>query len=179
MSAREFPIPLKMVRRTLEAVPEFPLSPGFRLRAYQAGDEEIWRKIHLAADRFNEITPGLFAEQFGTDTALLGQRQIYLVEEPGQVIGTGTAWFNHGFQDQSFGRIHWVALLPERQGQGLARPLMTALCRRLRELGHERAYLSTSSARVVAIRLYQRFGFVPLIEDEQQRTAWRQLGFRG
>ena len=107
---------------------------------------------------------------------MLNQRQLYLLEESGQVIGTGTAWFNDNFQGQRFGRIHWVALLPERQGRGLAKPLMSALCRRLRELGHTRAYLSTSSARVPAIRLYRQFGFIPLAEGEQQAAAWRRLG---
>jgi ribosomal protein S18 acetylase RimI-like enzyme len=176
MSAGESPIGLKMVRWDLEDLPVVPLPAGFQLRGYQEGDQEIWRQIHLAADRFNEIPPSLFAQQFGSEATMLNQRQLYLLEESGQVIGTGTAWFNDNFQGQRFGRIHWVALLPERQGRGLAKPLMSALCRRLRELGHTRAYLSTSSARVPAIRLYRQFGFIPLAEDEQQAAAWRRLG---
>jgi GNAT superfamily N-acetyltransferase len=175
MSAGESPIGLKMVRWDLEDFPVVQLPAGFQLRGYQEGDQEIWRQIHLAADRFNEITPSLFAQQFGSDVTMLNQRQLYLLES-GQVIGTGTAWFNDHFQGQRFGRIHWVALLPGRQGRGLAKPLMSALCRRLRELGHTRAYLSTSSARVPAIRLYRQFGFIPLAEDEQQAATWRRLG---
>ena len=176
MGHHESPTRLKMIRWDLEDLPVVPLPAGFRLRGYQEGDQEIWRQIHLAADRFNEITPSLFAQQFGSDATMLNQRQLYLLEESGRVIGTGTAWFNDHFQGQRFGRIHWVALLPERQGRGLAKPLMSALCRRLRELGHTRAYLSTSSARVPAIRLYRQFGFIPLAEDEQQAATWRSLG---
>ena len=113
MSAGESPIGLKMVRWDLEDLPVVPLPAGFQLRGYQEGDQEIWRQIHLAADRFNEIPPSLFAQQFGSDVTMLNQRQLYLLEESGQVIGTGTAWFNDNFQGQRFGRIHWVALLPE------------------------------------------------------------------
>src|SRR5262249_16871751 len=142
---------------------------------YQHGDEETWRRIQLAADRFNRIPPELFAEQFGFDADRLSQRQAYLSTERGEPIGTGTAWFNEDFQGRRVGRIHWVALVPEWQGQSLSKPLMSAVCGRLRELGHERAYLSTSSARLPAIQLYRRFGFVPLIENEQQAAVWERL----
>jgi len=172
----EPPIVLKMVRSDLENLPEFPLPAGYRLRGYQRGDDELWQRIQTAADRLIQTKPALFAEQFGSDADLLRQRQLYLVENDGEVIGTGTAWFNDDFQGRRFGRIHWVALVPPCQGRGLGKPLISVLCRRLRELGHEQAYLSTSSARVPAIRLYRHFGFVPLIESETQAAVWRELG---
>jgi GNAT superfamily N-acetyltransferase len=176
MNTPETPVSLKMVRWNLEHIPQFALPEGFALRWYQPGDEQAWLKIHLAADRFNSITPGLFAQQFGADPVLLGQRQCYLLADHGELIGTGTAWFNDDFQGQPFGRVHWVALLPRYQGLGLSKPLMTALCQRLRELGHERAYLSTSSARLAAINLYRRFGFVPFLENDGQAEVWRRMG---
>jgi GNAT superfamily N-acetyltransferase len=177
MNVPEMPISLKMVRWNLEDIPGFALPEGFSLRWYRRDDEQAWLRIHRAADRFNPITPALFTQQFGDDPVLLGQRQCYLLADDGELIGTGTAWFNDNFQGQAFGRVHWVALLPRYQGLGLSKPLMTTLCRRLRELGHERVYLSTSSARLAAINLYRRFGFVPLIENDSQAGTWRQLGF--
>ena len=148
-----------MVRDHLERIPQFAFPTGFDLRWYQSGDEAHWLRIHLDADRLNLITPELFKQQFGTASDLLQQRQCYLLfgKEP---IGTATAWFNDAFRGKPYGRVHWVAILPKFQGRGLSKPLMTTICERLRELGHERAYLTTSAERVAAIHLYQRFGFV-------------------
>ena len=168
-------IGIKMARENLESIPEFTLPENYSLRRYRSGDDAAWTQIHLRADGLNRITPKLFAQQFGADAALLASRQYYLVNATGTAIGTGTAWFNDNFEGRNFGRVHWVAILPEYQGLGLAKPLMTGICRRLHELGHERAYLSTSSARLAAIRLYLQFGFEPLIRTREEREAWSAL----
>ena len=49
---------------------------------------------------------------------------------------------------------------------------MTVVCNRLRELGHDRAYLVTSTARLPAIKLYLDFGFEPEIHDAEQQRVW-------
>jgi len=164
-----------MVCDDLKGIPEFGMPQGYSMRLYQPGDEEHWWRIHLAADKLNEITPELFARSFGTDPALLAQRQWYLFDPSGAAIGTGTAWFDDNFQGAGFGRVHYLAVVPEHQGRGLGKALMTAVCRGLRELGHDRAYLTTSSLRTAAIRFYQRFGFGPLIQSEEDQEVWRRL----
>jgi GNAT superfamily N-acetyltransferase len=166
---------LLMIRENLEAIPEFTPPAGFALRWYCDGDEAAWFDIHLKADLHNRITPPLFAQQFGTDPELLAQRQCYLIEPGGTAIGTATAWFNDDFDGCRIGRVHWVAVLPEYQGRGLSKPLMTAVCHRLRKLGHDRAYLVTAPELVPAINLYRRFGFVPLIQKETERALWRNV----
>lgn len=175
-----------MTRANLDNLPECALPAGFSLRWYQPGDEAHWLRIHRAADKFNEITPELFQSQFGSvaerglqsastceagnpdiscrSAQELGERQCYLLTPAGEVIGTGTAWFNENFEGARWGRVHWMAILPEFQRRGLGKALLAAVCRRLRELGHDRAYLSTSSARVHAIKLYRQFGFEPLVD---------------
>jgi GNAT superfamily N-acetyltransferase len=127
------------------------------------------------ADQYNDITPALFAREFGRDPAELAARQLYLYDPAGGAIGTATAWRGNLISDQTIGRIHWVAIVPDRQGQGLAKPLIAAACRRLRELGHARAYLTTSTARVPAINLYLRFGFQPLVGSLEARRAWQAI----
>ena len=167
--------PLAMVREHLENLPEAPLPREYSLRWYQSGDETHWLEIHLQADRLNRLTPQLFREQFGFDEAQLAQRQCYLAGPGGRPVGTGTAWFKEDFEGGAWGRVHWMALLPEHHGRGLGKTLLGVVCRRLRELGHRRAYLTTSSLRVPAIRLYRRFGFEPLIRSPQEEAAWSRL----
>ena len=195
MTIAEKDLPIKMSRANLEGVPEFALPAGYSLRWYQPGDEAYWLCIHLATDRYNKIDPALFERQFGVaqerglqsasasegrsgmNSALrdLGERQCYLLASTGSAIGTGTAWFTDDFEGCRWGRVHWMAIIPEFQGRGLAKSLMTAICRRLRELGHDRAYLSTSTARHAAIGLYLKFGFEPLIRSEEEAALWREV----
>jgi GNAT superfamily N-acetyltransferase len=164
-----------MLRDNLEDIPVCAFPAGFSLRWYQPGDEARWFRIHRLADHDSEITPDLFARRFGSDHDLLAQRQCYLLDGRGDPIGTATAWFDDDFLGARFGRVHYVAIVPDYQGRGLSRPLMSVICQRLRELGHDRAYLATSTARIPAINLYLGFGFVPLIRTEEEAAAWRGI----
>ena len=166
---------LTMICQNLETTPVFTLPAGFQLRWYVPGDEKLWLEIHLQADPYNPITSQFFQQQFGNDSAELAKRQCYLVAPDGRAIGTATAWFGKDPLVREFGRVHWVALLPEYHGRGLSKPLLGAICACLRELGHSRAYLNTSAQRKAAIGLYLRFGFKPWIGNEHERNIWDQL----
>lgn len=184
-----------MTRSSLDNIPEFAPPPGFQVRWYQPGDEAHWLRIHLVADPLNRITPELFEQQFavrtvracrpalsdespnGLKSALrdLCERQCYLLAPTGEVIGTGTAWFSDHFEGGRWGRVHWMAILPEFQGRGLGKALLSVICRRLRQLQHERAFLTTSTARLPAIKLYRKFGFEPLIRSAEDENLWRAM----
>lgn len=161
-----------MVNRDLAGVPECPPPPGYRLRWYQPGDEREWTRIHRLADELTEVSDDLFPQRFGTDPVRLGERQCYL-EEGGEVVGTATAWFDDRFEGERWGRVHWVAVVPSRQGKGYARLLVSAVCRRIRELGDSKAYLATQPERWRAVRLYRGFGFEPLIRNASEEALWR------
>lgn len=157
----------------LDAVPQAELPDGFSLRFYEPGDEGAWVDLHREADLLNTFSVETFRDQFGTDSGPLRQRQIYLVAANGLVVGTASAWFQPG--DPSLGRVHWVAIRPAYQGRGLAKPLLSLVCRRLRELGHTRAYLTTNTARVPAICLYFSFGFLPDLAGTARRQDWQDF----
>jgi len=156
----------------LDHVP-VPVPPPFAIRANEPGDEAAWLDIHREADLFNTFQLETFRQQFGEDREALRQRQAYLLDGDGCPIGTASAWFQP--EEPALGRIHWVAIRPAFQGLGLAKPLLAWVCTRLRELGHTRAYLTTSTARVPAICLYFGLGFQPNLEGTGRQQDWRDF----
>jgi GNAT superfamily N-acetyltransferase len=165
---------VQMVRDDLEDIPIFALPAGYLIRWYQPGDEGHWTRIHHESAGYGDLKPTLFTDQFGTDGNVMGRRIAFVCREDGYPISTNAAWMN-GWRGQHWGRVHWVATCASEQGKGLSKPLMTAVCERLRNLGHDRAYLSTSTARVRAISLYTAFGFKPFPESEEEERAWEML----
>lgn len=172
-------IPVRMVRDNLDHLPQFALPAGFTLRWYEPGDAESWRQIQAAADQHHAITPALFEREFGTDESRLRERQSFLCTPEGRAVGTATAWFNDNYHGRPSGRVHWVAIVPDLQGRGLAKPLMTAVCNRLHELHHLRAYLVTETIRVPAINLYLKFGFVPEVRTTEDLAVWSDVQRQG
>ena len=166
---------IRMIRRDLESLPYWPLPEGFSIRWYRPGDVEAWVRIHKEADFYNESTPGLYQEAFGNDETLLAKRQAFLCYDSGRQIGTAGAWFDDDYHGERFGRVHWVAIEPQYQGRGLSKPLASEICRRLVELGHERAYLTTATVRIPAINLYLQFGFEPDIRSDEDERAWSAI----
>lgn len=167
-------LPVYMIRQNLDDIPHYDLPPPYTIRPYQPGDEAAWERIHIEADKYIIVTPTLFEEKFGRDLERLKERQFYLCDAEGIPIGTATAWFMSR-NDQLYGRVHWMAIVPSEQGKGLAKPLLSTVCHRLRDLKHNRAYLHTASVRIAAIGLYLKFGFVPDIRSEQDALIWHKI----
>ena len=166
---------VRMIRPGLADLGAYPLPPGFRLRSYQAGDRDRWLRIITATEQHLPVTAGLHHRAFGTDEAELAGRQLFLEAPDGAAVGTATAWFGSEPFSPDWGRVHWLAILPRWQGQGLSSPLLDATLQRLHDLGHQRAYLITEIVRRPAIRLYLKFGFTPDIRTEAEAAIWRTV----
>ena len=167
-------VDIRMIRENLDNIPDLSLPAGYSIRWYQPGDEKAWHRIHVLADKHTNMTSDLYEKEFGSDTQILNERQCFLADSKGSLIGTATAWFDET-GEQSVGRIHWVALVPSEQSKGLSKSLLTIACNRLKDLGHSKAYLTTQTVRVPAINLYLKFGFVPAIASELDMQIWRRL----
>jgi len=168
-------VSLTMTRPNLDGVPAYPVPAGHAIRPYRPGDERAWFRIQSAADRYNRITPESLRQEFGDDRSVLGRRLLFLYEPGGTAIGTAAAWFGDDRHAQDMGRVHWVAIDPAHQGRGLSKPLLSTVCTTLAEMGHDEAYLVTSSGRIAAIRLYLLFGFVPVTDAPDAAAAWSEL----
>jgi len=167
-------IDVRMIRENLDDIPECPLPTGYSMRWYRPGDKDVWLRIQSLADRYNKMTPSLFEAEFGTDEKVLAERQCFLFYGDSNAVGTASAWFGD-YDGHSLGRIHWVAIVPEYQGRGLAGPLLAAVCSRLKSLGHNKTYLTTQTCRIPAINLYAKFGFAPVIRSHRDGEIWKKL----
>lgn len=166
---------VKMVRPHLDDIPDYPCPEGFHLRPFAAGDEDTWVDLYRAAEPYHEINRALFDAKFDGNVAALTARMLFLVHNNRGVMGTAVAWYDDKEHTADWGRLHWVALHPDYQAQGLSKPLVAATLHRLVALGHLRAYLLTSTGRTAAIRLYQRFGFVPQPRNDTEVAAWERF----
>lgn len=165
-------ISVTMVREDLEELPECDWPEGFGVRWFQAGDEVIWYDIQEDADQFDIVHSGLFQQEFGDDTQAHSERMCFVINDQGESIGTTAVWYGH-HADQ--GRVHWVAIRPGWQGQGLARSMLCTILQRMKQLGYRRSVLGTQTPRVTAINLYLSLGFIPEIKSDEDRTIWTQL----
>lgn len=175
MNIVESNLTITMIRTNLLNIPQFQLPEGMMLRWYEGADAGLWVEIQSQAEHRLPISKEVFVKEFGEDPTLLERRQCFLLTSQGRGVGTATAWFDHNYNGAYYGRIHWIAIVPDLRGQGLAKALMTIVCNRLHALGHARVYLTTSTERVAAIRLYHQFGFVPEIRNARDRAIWDEL----
>ncbi len=163
-----------MVRENLRDIPRYGLPRGYSFRTYRPGDEDVWAAIHQDAEPLIDVDRRTFERNFGYDRDALPERCFFLVDPAGRDVGTGTAWYEESFRDGDYGRVHWICILREWQGRGLAKPLMTHVMDTLARW-HDRAYLTTSAGRPPAVNLYLGFGFRPCIQSDEQRRAWEYL----
>ena len=119
---------INMLREHLGDIPDHALPEGYAFRWYQPGDADLWVAVQAAADKYNPITPALFIAQFGEDEAVLAERQFLLMNPEGEPVGAISAWYGAEEYSAAWGRIHWVAIVPEYQGKGLAKPMLSRAC---------------------------------------------------
>jgi len=162
MTGSTSPSPLVMWRETLTRIPSHEFPPGYEMRPFQPGEQQLWADIQDQADELQRIEKKHFFASFGDSIAEHRERIFFLQHPSGQEIGSIAAWYGDEPAEPKStrpGRIHWVAILPDHQRKGLSKPMMTFVLEKLRELGHDRAYLTTDAARRKALDLYRQFQF--------------------
>ena len=164
-------IGLAMALDSLENIPEYSLPEGISWRFFESGDAAHWARIESSAGEFACTADGLarFHREFPA-AEVLPERMIFLTDG-GVPCATATAWY----EADGTGHLHFVAVDAAHQGRGLARPLVALALRRMRELGHTRARLTTQTMSWVAIRLYHEFGFRPAPRTERDAEGWAMV----
>ncbi len=149
---------------------------GFRIRGLQPREAEVWAQIETAVNEFDTADGARqrFSWEFLPFPRQIPERCLLVETADGEPVGTASAWYDCQFQGQLWGRLHWVAILPDYQGKGLARPLLGQAMNRL-ALFHSRAFLDTDTKRIKAIKLYLDHGFVPHVRTERDEQAWQYI----
>ena len=165
-------IPLTLVHPDLSRRPAYACPHGYRVRSFTDGDEDAWVRIEVLAGAFPDETKARrqFATEFAPVRERLPGRMLFLEHVDAGAIGTTTAWEGE-FAGELRGRIHWVGIVPEYQGRGLAKPLLSAAMDRL-AADYARGYVTTETISYRGINLYLGFGFVPWVESDLDREGW-------
>jgi len=167
-------VPVRMVRPDLLHLPDAALPPGLTIHPLRDGEGDLWTEIIRQAEHHGLVRDDLYEREFGFDPRAARERVYFATDADGAAIGTVGAWY--GTEEfASWGRVHWLYILPGWQGQGVGRALLSFTLHRLAELGHNRAYLTTSTARLPALRLYMNYGFLPDLAYEDTEAAWRRV----
>lgn len=135
-----------------------PLAKGYRLVYYQPGDKEAWCEIETAVGEFDQLAAAqaYFQKTFAPHPQALTQRMAFVEDQQGQKIATCTAWW--GKNEEPL--LHWLAVKPEAQHQGIAGFLAATITQRLLELYPEAAiFLHTQTWSYPAIFLYEKLGY--------------------
>jgi ribosomal protein S18 acetylase RimI-like enzyme len=167
-------IRVTMIRPHMRDIPQVDFPTGFRMRPMRLDEIATWTDVIRDAEEHLEISDDKFMEQFGSDLAAVPERCFFVVDEADTPIGTVSAWYSHDFKDTDYGRIHWMAIRPPYQGRGLGKAALSLAMNRLAE-HHERAWLSTATIRIPAIKMYLNFGFLPDIESPSDAEAWQSV----
>lgn len=167
-----------MVRDGLADLPDYPLPEGYSIRTFRAGEGPLWAEVGFAAGNFESLDAATkqFDNEFAEPVENMESRCFFVVhDQSNRAVGTAMAWYDPGFvEGENFGRVHWVAMIPDFQGKRLAKPLMSVVLRRLAE-SHPKAMLDTQTFRKAAVNLYLDLGFKPFFKRETCPQAWTDL----
>ena len=166
-------IGLVMRLPTLDDLPEYALPENYDLRWFQSGDEGPWAEIEVSAGEFDNIQDALvgFRRSYPNEEDLF-ERMFFLTDR-GVPFATATAWYGDGAFPPCEGRLHWVAIDSAHQRRGLSYPLVSLALERIKALGHRTVYLTTQTNSWPAVKVYHRFGFVPVLREEAEIEGWR------
>lgn len=136
---------------------------SFRIRRAREEDVPgILRCLRVAfAPYRSEYSPGAFIDTVLTKMTarerLTSMHVLVAVEGPGEVVGS-IAW---GPESETIGHLRGMAVVPRRQGSGIAQALLDRALHEMARRGYRRVTLDTTAPLHRAVRFYRRNGFRP------------------
>lgn len=150
-----------MKRRAGTPIPAYSLPEGYSIVHYKKGDEIEWARIETSVLEFDSEEAALkkFRDQILWAEKEVERRILFLISPEGKKIGTCMIWWEYsGVRRDPW--VSWVSIMPEYQGKGLSKALISYLMNMSVEIEGDRDfYLHTQTWSHRAIRLYEKFGF--------------------
>jgi len=161
-------ISVLMVKPNVYTYPKFALQEGFRFSGYRPGMEEDWARIQYGVsqtDSFQEARD-IFKRDFLSHPDLLAKQCLFVLEPGGKAVAAASLWPGTEF-GQTHLRFHKIACLPDYQGYGLMKALLTKLLDIYNEINNDGfLYLTSKTHSYKAINIYKKFGFEPYLGEK-------------
>ena len=162
---------LRMIRRNLDSLPEVEIPDGYTLRAYQAGDEQVWAEIMSTG--IGDWTTEKCREALTSQPQFLPDG-LFFATFDGNPVGSACAWRKSPDEWKS-GYLHMVCVLPEHRGKQLGHMLTLAVLHYFHTHGFQEVWLDTDDFRLPAIKSYLRLGFEPYYFDDSHLERWKMI----
>lgn len=150
-----------MHRRAGAPILDIALPEGFKFTYFKPGDEKAWAKIETSVLEFPDELDALIYLQndLMRYPGELERRCLFIENEKGEKVATATAWWSYsGTRRDPW--IHWVAVIPQYQGKGLGKAVVSGVLRLMAEIEGDRDfYLHTQTWSHHAVKIYQKMGF--------------------
>lgn len=142
-----------------DALAEMPA--GFSVRSCRPEELGVWKAMPFdtaeQAAKYDGYMTDFFKAVYGGREAEFFAKTLFVCDARGRPVATCLLWRAYG----EFNTIHWFKVLPEYEGRGIGRALLSIIMRDLPEHDYP-VYLHTQPGSFRAIKLYSDFGFALL-----------------
>ena len=153
-----------LILRADAPIDEAPRLPrGYAFAPYRPGDEDAWAALEHEIGDFSSAREArdYFLASYAAHTALLAERCVFVRTQQGEIVGACIAW-RDARGSETVSSLHWLAVSPRCQGQGLGRALFLETMRRFDSFP---VYIHTQPWSYKALMLYVHCGFTLMKTD--------------
>lgn len=167
---------LKMYWFTDNPVEEIVLPEGYSFSHFSEANREEDIKIWNDSTTIDQMDPAEYEDRFAREIYgfedIVPEEDVWFLDHNGRHIGTSTSFI---WSKSGYGDMHWVGILKEYRGKGLAKYLSLIVQKTLKERGCPFISLTTDEHRVSAVKSYLTAGFVPVEYDQGMEERWSKV----